>query len=146
MFDMVFSWLAFGLGKSRRFGGVLSLLAVSAHADVRLHCTVTYAGAMQTVLAEPVQDAYRVAAVDVRNRFRFKAVLVGEGERVDRVNLYVYQNSGQQPVMVQHAKYLPPFAWPTDGRPLALTGQQHVYAGPLERELMYSCTLARERP
>ena len=128
------------------FGALLGLLTVSAQANVHLQCALTYAGVTQTVLAEPVQDPYRVAAVDVRNRFRFKAVLVGEGERVDRVNLYVYQNSAQQPVMVQHAKYLPPWLWPADGSPLLLTGEQHVYAGPLERELMYSCMLVRGRP
>ena len=143
---MVFSWRVRIRGQSLGFGALLGLLTATAQANVHLQCAVTYAGVTQTVSAEPVQDPYRVAAVDVRNRFRFKAVLVGESERVDRVNLYVYQNSPQQPVMVQQAKYLPPFAWPPDGSPLLLTGQQHLYAGPLERELIYSCMLVRGRP
>lgn len=126
-------------------GALWVLMAGAVHADVRLQCAVSYAGTTQTVVAEPVQDVYRVTAADIRNRFRFKAVLVGEGERVDRVNLYIYQHTAQQPVLVQQAKYLPPFEWPSDGSALPLTGQQHLYAGPMERELIYSCALLRGR-
>ena len=112
-------------------------------AEPLLRCELTYAGATQTVQTFPVQDPYAVAAEDVRGRFRFKAVMVGTGERIDRINIYVYQNTPQQPVIVQQAKYLPPFHWSADGLPLPLTGQQHLYAGPMERELIYSCALHR---
>jgi len=122
---------------------LLGLVGGPTWAEPFLRCELTYAGATQTVLASPVQDPYAVAAVDVRGRFRFKAVMVGTGERTERINLYVYQNTPQQPVIVQQAKYLPPFHWPADGSPLPLTGQQHLYAGPMERELIYSCALHR---
>ena len=126
------------------------LLAVApwALADdgVQLRCALTYAGATQTVLAQPVPDPYTVPAHDVRGRFRFKPVLVGTPARLERVNLYVYLETEAQPVLVQQAKYLPPFDWPADGRALRLTGEQRVYAGPLERELIYDCQLLRGRP
>jgi hypothetical protein len=112
-------------------------------ASVQLRCEVTYAGASQQVVVEPVQDAYAAQSVDVRGRFRFKAVMVGVGDRVERIGLYVYQNTPGQPVLIQNARYLPPFQWPVDGSPLVLTGQQHLYAGPMERELIYGCTLHR---
>ena len=114
--------------------------------DVRLQCELTYAGATESVLARPVADPYTVPAVDVRGRFRFKPVLVGTPGRLERVNLYIYLETPAQPVLVQQAKYLPPFDWPADGRPLRLTGEQRVYAGPLERELIYNCQLLRGAP
>jgi len=122
--------------------------AAAAHTgvDLRLQCALTYAGATQTVLARPVQDPYTVPAVEVRGRFRFKPVLVGTPERLERVNLYVYLETETQPVMVQQAKYLPPFDWPAEARALRLTGEQRVYAGPLERELIYDCQLLRGAP
>lgn len=129
-----------------RFGLWLALSVLwgaPAGAAPQLRCDVTYAGATQRVVVDPVADPYTAPAMDVRGRFRFKPVLVGQSDRLERVNLYVYLNSAQQPVLVQQAKYLPPFAWPSDGSPLPLGGQQHLYAGPLERELIYSCALHR---
>lgn len=112
-------------------------LAVAAQASPRLQCQVTYAGETVTVQAQPVQDPYPVAAVDIRGRFRFKPVVVGTAERVERVLIYVYAESRPHPVLVQQARYLPPFVRTDPARPL--TGLQRVYAGPLERELIYSC-------
>ena len=117
-----------------------------ANGPIQLRCDVTYAGATHSLVATPVNDPYSVPAHDIRGRFRFKAVLVGTPEQVERINIYVHQNASPQPVLVQQAKYLPPFAWPADGTPLPLTGQQHLYAGPMERELIYSCILQRGRP
>jgi len=126
--------------------GGLAALALPSLAATQLQCDVTYAGATERMTAAPVQDAYAVSALDIRNRFRFKAVVLGEGAQIERINLYIYQNTAQQPVLVQQAKYLPPYAWPVGATVLALTGQQHLYAGPMERELIYSCTLHREAP
>lgn len=125
---------------------LLVLCAGKAWAATELRCDVSYAGGTQTVVAQPVQDPYAVPAVDVHGRFRFKAVMVGVGDRIERINLYVQQKTPTQPVILQQAKYLPPFHWPGDGPPLALTGQQRLYASPVERELIYSCALHRSRP
>ncbi|MEN9889343.1 MAG: hypothetical protein RL559_1380 [Pseudomonadota bacterium] len=120
--------------------------ALPAQAAPRLVCELRYAGALHTLEAEPVVDPYGVPAQDVGGRFRFKPVLVGQGDRVDRVLLYAYFNTPQQPVLIQQAKYLPPFASPGPQGPIDLTGQQHLYAGHMERELIYRCTLHGVRP
>lgn len=125
---------------------LLCLVAGTAGAAARLVCDVSYAGTTHTLLAEPVTDPYTVPAQDVGGRFRFKPVLVGQGDRVDRVALYAYFNTPQQPVLIQQAKYLPPFAPPGHQGPIALTGQQHLYAGHMERELIYRCSLHGVQP
>ena len=112
-------------------------------AATELRCDVTYAGVAHPVVARPVQDPYGQAPVDIADRFLFKPVVVGTDRAIERINLYVYLSTRSQPVLVQQAKYLPPFQWPVDGSPLVLTGQQHLYAGPMERELIYGCTLHR---
>lgn len=117
-----------------------SLLGLGmAVAEPQLSCQVTYAGATQTVVARPVADPYPVPSVDIGGRFLFKAVMVGDATQVRRILLYAYQDAQPHPVLVHQAKYLPPY--PRTLQPWAITGQQHVYAGPLERELIYSCTL-----
>ena len=126
----------------------LMLLGTSVQAMPRLVCELGYAGSVQTLEARPVPAPYAVASVDVGGfgRFRFKPVVIGEGERIDRIALYVYDSSPAQPRLLQQAKYLPPFAPPGHSGPVALTGEQRLYAGPLERELIYHCTLLGWRP
>ena len=114
----------------------------SANPAAQLQCRVTYAGTTHTVLAEPVQDPYPVPSVDIGGRFRFKPIVVGTAQRVDRVLIYAYLVDGSQALLIHQAKLLPPFA--VSAQPL--TGQQYLYAGPLERELMYSCTLMGGTP
>ena len=112
----------------------------------QLRCDVTYAGDTRTLVATPVADPYGVGTEDIRGRFRFRAVVVGTSERIDYINLYVYQRQATQAVLVQQAKYLSPFVRPADGGSWPLTGEQRLYAGPMERELIYSCTLQQGRP
>ena len=121
-----------------------SLLGQSALASPLLRCAVTYAGSTQTIEATPVADPYPVASVDIGGRFWFKPVVVGQGGRVDYVKLYAYLDTASQPVLIQEAKYLPPFA--SAQPPVSLTGEQHLYAGHLERELIYNCTLIGVQP
>ena len=109
----------------------------SATPAAQLQCQVSYAGTTHTVLAEPVQDPYPVPSVNIGGRFRFKPIVVGSAKQVDRVLIYAYLVDGSQDLLIHQAKFLPPFA--VSAQPL--TGQQRLYAGPLERELMYSCTL-----
>lgn len=110
-----------------------------ASAAPLLRCQVTYGGDTQEIQAAPVADPYPIASVDIGNRFRFKAVMVGSAAQVDHIALYAYLNTARQPVLLQQAIYLPPFA--ATAQPYALTGEQHLYGGPAERELMYHCTL-----
>jgi hypothetical protein len=120
----------------------------SALAAPLLHCNVTYAGATQSIEASPVTDPYPVPSVDISGRFRFKAVMVGNAAQLDRIVLYAYFNAhtdaGTQPTLIQQVKYLPPFKAST--MPYPLTGEQRLYAGTAERELIYSCTLEGVQP
>lgn len=118
------------------------LLTVPAlHASPLLHCEVAYAGSTQTLETEPVADPYPVRAVDVGGRFWFKAVMVGSARQVEYIKLYAYLDTRSQPVLVQQATYIPPFA-----QSASLTGRQFVYAGPVERELQYECSLKESAP
>jgi len=115
-------------------------------AAAHLQCQVTYAGATETVIATPSDNPYTAAAVDIAGRFRFKPVLVGQGAQLQHLSIYVYLQTQRQPVLIQQAKYLPPYPHPgPDGR-IALTGEQRLYAGPMERELIYQCTLLGATP
>lgn len=116
--------------------------ALPVVAEVWLDCQMSYGGETQTVKITPVADPYTVPSVDVAGRFRFKPVLVGHGAQVQYVSLYVYAVTERQPVLVQQVTYRPPFPVSPQG----LTGRQHVYAGPLERELIYNCTLSGVAP
>ena len=129
--------------------GLASLvLSHSVQATPLLRCNVTYAGASQSIEATPVTDPYPVPSVDIGGRFRFKAVMVGSTTRLDRIVLYAYLNvdadAGTQPTLIQQVKYLPPFK--ASAAPYPLTGEQRLYAGTAERELIYSCTLEGVQP
>lgn len=133
-----------------RFGTVTLCAASAALAQTEtalLRCQVTYAGTTHEVQARPVDDPYTVPRVDIGGRFWFKPVVVGVGRRVDYVALYAYQDTRRQPILVQEAKYLAPFARaPRADGVLNLTGEQHLYAGVVERELIYHCTLEGHEP
>jgi hypothetical protein len=119
----------------------LALNTVSWAAPL-LRCQVSYAGTTHTIEATPVANPYPVPSVDIGGRFRFKAVMVGSAERVDYIKLYAYLDARRQPILIQEAKYLPPY--PPAAPPataVLLTGEQHLYAGAVERELIYRCTL-----
>ncbi len=120
------------------------MFAPVAWAAPLLHCDVTYAGSTQVIETAPVADPYPVPSVDIGGRFFFKAVLVGDASHVDYVKLYAYLDARKQPVLVQEAIYLPPFR--SSVAPYPLTGTQHLYAGPVERELIYTCTLQGVQP
>jgi hypothetical protein len=109
-----------------------------------LRCDVTYAGHTQVLTARPVRDPYSVEAVDIGGRFFFKTVMVGRADRIDHILIYAYLDQEPRPVIVQQSKYLPPFR--ATAQPYMLTGEQHVYAGPIERELIYTCWLGGVRP
>ena len=113
-----------------------------------LRCNLTYAGDTQSIEATPVTDPYIVPSIDIAGRFRFKAVMVGSTAQLDRVVLYAFFNAdaeaGTQPMLIQQVKYWPPFKASTT--PYPLTGEQRLYAGTAERELIYSCTLEGVQP
>lgn len=117
---------------------------LAASANALLHCDVSYAGSTHVVETQAVTDPYPVSSIDIGGRFWFKAVMVGRATQVDYVKLYAYLDTHQQALLIHEAKYLPPFQ-PTSA-PYPLTGTHYLYAGPVERELMYSCTLQGVAP
>lgn len=120
------------------------LLNHAVFAAPLLRCNVSYAGSSQIIEASPQADPYAAASIDIGGRFRFKAVVVGDVARVDYIKLYAYLDASRQPILIQEAKYLPPFK--ATSEPYLLTGAQYLYAGPVERELIYSCTLEGIQP
>lgn len=125
-------------------GLAAAALSLPALAAPLLRCQVSYAGTTHGVETRPVADPYPVPSVDIGGRFRFKAVMVGDAARIDYIKLYAYLDASRQPILIQEAKYLPPFQVST--APYRLTGEQYLYGGPVERELVYSCTLEGVSP
>ena len=123
------------------FAYAAAFALTAAHGTPTLRCQLTYAGSTQNLEATPVTNPYPVASVDVGGRFRFKAVMVGEGTQLDYIKLYAYLDTRRQPVLVQQITYLPPFV-----ATASLTGKQFVYAGEVERELQYECSLQGVAP
>ncbi len=123
-----------------RLIAALSLL-VAAHATATPHlrCEVVYAGSSHIIEAATGTDPYTTKSVDIDGRFNFKAIMLGAGSRLDAIKLYAYYQTRRQPILIQEVKYLPPFTY--SDAPDSLTGHQYLYAGPLERELQYGCTL-----
>lgn len=120
------------------------LCAAQAMAAPHLRCEVVYAGSSHIIEAAPGGDPYAIKSVDIDGRFRFKAVMLGTNERLDAVKLYAYYETRRQPVVIQEAKYLPPFRY--SDAPDSLTGRQSLYAPPLGRELQYGCALYEAKP
>lgn len=116
------------------------LLPGLALASPLLRCQLTYGGVTRVEEFAPGADPYRVEAVDVDGRFRFKAVVIGDGQRIDTISLYAYYHSKLQPVLLQQALYRAPKA-EVSPAPEQLTGRQFLYSPDLERELQYGCAV-----
>ncbi len=124
----------------------LSSWAGASQAQARLECQVTYAGVTHEVAVQPVTNPYNVPSVDIGGRFQFKPILVGQGVHVQRALVYVYFVTPRQPVLIQQAKYLPPFLVLGGSQAIDLTGEQRLYVGTQERELIYTCALHGVQP
>ncbi len=123
---------------------LLVIAGAPALAAPLLHCEVTYAGSKHIVEVVPGSDPYKTRSIDIDGRFRFKALVLGTGERIDTIKLYAYYETRRQPILIQEMKLLPPFA--VSDLPDSLTGRQYLYAPPLGRELQYGCALMEAKP
>lgn len=88
----------------------------------------------------PVSDPYTATSVNLADRFRFKAVVLGDDTRVDLINLYVSYQTQRQPMILQHTKFVTPIAH-VQPNPDALTGRVALYSPFLGKELLYGCAL-----
>ena len=123
---------------------VVAMPVKAPQAKPQLRCEVTYAGQTEVFTAQPVSDPYTVQAVSVGERFFFKMVMVNRNAQLDRIMLYAYLDQEPRPVMVQASQYSAPFR--VTAQPYLLTGEQRLYAGPVERELIYRCWLGGVKP
>jgi hypothetical protein len=119
-------------------------LATSCFAAPSIRCEVTYAGLKHHINSSPVANPYTVQGVDILGRFLFKPVLLETQGKLSHVLIYVYLQQEPRPLILQQAKYLGPFS--VSSEPYSLTGEQHVYGGPIERELIYNCWLGGLAP
>lgn len=121
-------------------GLALGFSPISAVAAPRLSCEILQGGNTLKLQFEPVADPYVVKAIDIHERFRFKAVMIGNEQKVDYIKLYAYYLSAGQAVLLHEAKYLSPVPQ-TNALPDSLTGRQYLYSPALGREMQYSCAL-----
>ena len=121
------------------------LCPTALFASPLLRCQIDQGGSIQTLDFIPAGDPYSVKAIDINGRFRFKAVVIGDAQHVEYINLYVYSQTRRQPVLLHQAKYQAPVTIP-GAAPSALTGVNYVYAPELERELQYGCALLEKTP
>lgn len=140
--------LSVPLSPARPRAAALLLLAAlaapaSALAAPRLHCHIEQGGTVQDLQFAPVSDPYTVPAIAINNRFRFKAVVIGDATRVSYIKLYTYYVTKRQPMLLQESHYAAPQV--TAGAdPAALTGIVNLYSPLLGRELQYGCALREE--
>lgn len=124
-------------------GALLTLAALTACArrPSAVVCTCSYGGVEQHNRFTATREPYGVRPIDIGGRFRFKAVYVREPWAAASVNVYAYHQTDGADVLLQEAKYLPPFTAVAAGGRYGFTGRQLVYS-PTQRELEYWCELS----
>ena len=122
---------------------LVSVFAPSVAAE--LHCDIEVNGEVSHHVFAPTLDPYTAKSIDIGERFRFKAVALGQGDDIELVNIYAYYQTRRQPMLMQHVKHLHPMA--LDGpKPDALTGKVALYSPVLGKELAYQCALHKTAP
>ena len=122
-------WLALSAG--------LGLL-VGCRQEAAVVCFVTYGGEARRLEFPATQSPYTVQAVNVAERFAFKAIYLREPQQTASINLYTYQLTSQGPKLLHEGKYERVHSGAAHG----FTGRQLVYSSD-ERELEYWCELSR---
>jgi hypothetical protein len=120
------------------------LPAAAAAAKPFLTCSFSSLGEDRQLSFHAAADPYQAPLVSINDHFMFRAVIVGDGNRLLYVKLHTYYPLGDKRILLHQARYLSPVVG--DGAdPAALTGEQRVYSPDLERELIYRCALREER-
>jgi len=101
-------------------------------------CTLEMNGTPFSFDFAPQADPYTVKAVDIGEHFRFKAVVIGDAQRIEYIKTYAYYRTPRQPVLLHSASYIAP-------QPGFVTGTHYLYSPRLERELKYTCALQGEQ-
>jgi len=137
---MRFRWRVFAASALLACGGAC---AVQAAPVLRCHFEVN--AELSTQEFSPVDDPYTVRSIELSQRFRFKAVVLGDAQRVSLINLYVSHLADRQPMLMQHLKFVAPIAQ-TQSDPNALTGRVALYSPYQGKELVYGCALQEVTP
>jgi len=122
-----------------------STFSIGTLAAPILRCLISQGGTDQILDFKPVADPYLVSSINIRDNFRFKAVVIGDAQSVSYVKLYSYYHSRRQPVLLHQVRYLSPAVEITEKFD-ALTGTNTVYSPNLEREFQYGCALIEGNP
>jgi hypothetical protein len=128
------------LTSSHTLVAVALLLQTGAYAHPALKCRMLQGDSTVVSEAVPTRDPYTYVPVDIRNRFRINAVLVGDNQRVEYVKISAYYYRRGLPYLAHMAHYLSPTVQSGEDDP-PLTGLQRVYAPPYGFEMQYSCVL-----
>lgn len=118
----------------------ISLFPLASFASPLLRCQINQGGNERVLDFLPISDPYRALAININNRFRFKAVVIGDTQHVDYIKLYVFAQTKRQPKLLHQVTFIAPTP-SQDPALTSLTGTNYVYAPHLERELQYSCAL-----
>lgn len=122
------------------FVAVAYLLQTGAHAHPVLKCQMLHGDRTLVSESVPTREPYTYVPIDIRNRFRINAVVVGDNQQVEYVKIYAYYYRRGLPYLAHMAHYPSPTVQSgEDGS--QLTGLQRVYAPPYGFELQYSCVL-----
>jgi hypothetical protein len=110
-----------------------------------LHCAIEVNGEVHRHVFRPTTDPYTAQSIDIGERFRFKAVVLGQGDDIELVNIYAYYQTRRQPMLMQHVKHLKPTPRINPATD-TLTGKVALYSPVLGKELAYQCALHKEAP
>jgi hypothetical protein len=122
-----------------------ALLPATVLASPRLRCQIDHGGESHLFEFAPVVDPYGVKTIDIGKSFRFKAVVIGNEQQIDYINIYAYYRSDRQAVLLHEAKFSAPMTRTStslDG----LTGTNYIYSPRLGREMKYGCALFEVEP
>ncbi|MBC3936553.1 hypothetical protein [Undibacterium rugosum] len=117
----------------------VSALNTSPAKEPLLACFVTYAGSTEVIETGLSANPYQIEAKDIQGRFRFKPVMIGEQGHIRYIKIYAYFQTSKTDLPIHQASYFPPFR--RSKQAYLLTPYNALYAGEVERELQYHCTL-----
>ena len=131
-------------------GGIIFLLqmwlsATLFAAPLVLRCEIHQGDEIFHADFLPGSDPYTAEAKNINERFRFKAVVIGDEQHIEYVKIYTYYKEQHQVVLLHEVKYMPPFRQ-SEPSFAALTGVNYLYAPAMERELQYGCALLEVQP
>ena len=105
-----------------------------------LVCEMRYGSETRLLHQTAGPDPYVAAVVEMPDRFRLRAVVLGTPEHIEHVTLTSYQlDEGAPPLILHQARLDGPFA--AQQAVPDLTGWQHVYDHSLGREMRFGCAL-----